>query len=87
MSRPHLSDRGSSISAVSATRTANSTPPSDAGRTTLPWTALTLDEARAKLSGWHFAKECLSDGENEILYVAEALLRLIDERDPNGYAR
>lgn len=45
----------------------------------LPWTTLTLAEARSRLAGWHFAKESLSDGEREILYVAEALLRLIDE--------
>lgn len=45
---------------------------------TLPLTSMTLADARTKLSGLHFAKECLSDGERDILYVAEALLRLID---------
>lgn len=52
----------------------------------LPSSSLTLDDARAKLSGWHFAKEALSDGEREILFVAEALLREID-RIEGGYAR
>lgn len=46
----------------------------------LPWTHLTLDDARAKLAGWHFAKEALSDSEREILYVAEAVLRELDRR-------
>lgn len=46
----------------------------------LPMTHLTLEDARNKLAGWHFAKECLSDGELEILYVAEAALREIDRR-------
>lgn len=52
----------------------------------LPRTDLTLDSARAKLSGWHFAKEALSSGEREILFVAEALLRLLDE-EAGGYRR
>lgn len=55
--------------------------------TELPATGLTVDQARSKLSGWHFAKECLSDGERDILHVAEGLLRLIDAGDPRGYAR
>lgn len=45
----------------------------------LPWTGTTLKEARSKLSGLHFAKESLTDGEREILYIAEALLRRVDE--------
>lgn len=45
----------------------------------LPWTGLTLKEARNKLSGLHFAKESLTDSEKEILYIAEALLRRVDE--------
>lgn len=45
---------------------------------TLPRSELTLDQARAKLSGWHFAQEALTEGEREILHVAEALLRLHD---------
>lgn len=45
----------------------------------LPWTGMTLKEARSRLSGYHFAKEMLSDGERDILYIAEALLRKIDE--------
>ena len=46
----------------------------------LPWTHLTLDDVRRKLAGWHFAKESLSDGEIEILYIAEALLRQVDHQ-------
>lgn len=46
----------------------------------LPWTDLTVDDARRKLAGWHFAKEALSKGEREILYVAEALLRELDRQ-------
>jgi hypothetical protein len=42
-------------------------------------TGLSIDEARRKLSGLHFAKEALSPGEREILYIAEGLMRLIDE--------
>jgi hypothetical protein len=53
----------------------------------LPMTDLTLDQARSKLAGWHFAKESLTDGEAEILYVAEAVLREFDRRSPRGYAR
>lgn len=45
----------------------------------LPWTGTTLKDARSKLSGLHFAKEGLTDGEREILYIAEALLRRIDD--------
>lgn len=47
--------------------------------TPLPMTGLSLDDARRKLSGWHFAKEALSETEREVLYVAEGLLRLIDD--------
>ena len=46
--------------------------------TTLPKTGITLAEARTTLSGLHFATEALSEGEREILYIAEGLLRLID---------
>lgn len=65
-----------------------SLPPSQVIKTTpvstkeadlLPWTGMTLKEARSKLSGLHFAKEGLTDGEREILYIAEALLRRVDE--------
>ena len=55
--------------------------------TVLPRTDLTLDRARSKLSGLHFSKECLTPGELEILYIAEGLLRLLDERDERGCAR
>jgi hypothetical protein len=47
----------------------------------LPNTDLTLHAARQKLAGWHFSQEALTKGEREILYVAEALLRLIDKHD------
>lgn len=50
----------------------------------LPWTGVTLKEARSKLSGLHFAKEGLTDGEREILYIAEALLRRLDEINDNS---
>lgn len=45
----------------------------------LPWTGMSLSEARSKLTGLHLSKEGLTDGEREILYIAEALLRQIDE--------
>lgn len=50
----------------------------------LPWTGMTLKEVRSKLSGLHFAKEALTDGEREILYIAEALLRRVDEINDNS---
>lgn len=40
-------------------------------------TFMTFGEINSKLSGLHFAKEALSDGEREILYMAEALLAQI----------
>jgi hypothetical protein len=40
---------------------------------------MTLQEARNKLAGWHFSQESLTPGERQILYVAEALLRQIDD--------
>ena len=46
----------------------------------LPNTDLTLDQVRQKLAGLHFAKEALTKGEREILYLAEALLRELDRR-------
>lgn len=51
-------------------------------KTLLPKTDLTLYDARQKLAGLHFSQEHLTSGEREILYIAEALLRLIDE---NGW--
>lgn len=51
---------------------------------TLPLLGLTLDEARAKLTALHFAKEMLTDPEREILQIAEGLLRLIDVRLAGG---
>lgn len=55
--------------------------------TVLPRTAVTLSQARARLTGWHHAKESLSENEQEILYLAEGLLRLVDAVDPGGYRR
>lgn len=48
-------------------------------RPQLPKSEMTLDDVRRRLAGWHFSQECLSEGEREILTVAEALLRLLDE--------
>jgi len=45
----------------------------------LPGTGISLDAARAKLTGLHFAKEMLTDNEREVLYLAEGLLRLVDD--------
>jgi hypothetical protein len=52
---------------------------------TLPNSGGTLADARSLLSGWHFAKESLTDREQRVLYVVEGLLRLVDERSPRGY--
>lgn len=54
-----------------------SAAPAD-GHAALPKSDLTLHRARQKLAGWHFAQECLSLSEREILHVAEALLREVD---------
>jgi hypothetical protein len=40
-----------------------------------------MDDLRMKLSGWHFGQESLTQGERDILYVAE---RLLDELDRIG---
>jgi hypothetical protein len=40
---------------------------------------LTLDEIRAKLAAFHFAKEALLKGEREILLLAETLLKALDD--------
>ena len=48
----------------------------------LPRTHLTLDDAREKLAGWHFNKARLSEREQEILDMAEALLRELERRSP-----
>lgn len=47
----------------------------------------TLEQARSKTSGWHFAKEVLTSREQELLYVTEGLLRLLDEQTSGGYLR
>lgn len=41
---------------------------------------------RAKVAGWHFSKEALTEGERDILYVAEQLLAELD-RISGGYLR
>lgn len=83
----HLSEQADSLAPMSTTPDPSAPEPTGWEPTLLPHTGLTLDQTRAKLSGLHFAQEVLSDKEREILYLAEGLLRLIDERDPNGYAR
>jgi hypothetical protein len=45
-----------------------------------------FDQVRGRLSGLHFAKECLTDGERDILSLAEALLNLLDA-EAGGYRR
>jgi len=40
---------------------------------------LTLDSARSKLAAYHFSQEALTKGERQILFIAEAVLRLVDE--------
>lgn len=45
----------------------------------------TINDARQKIAGWHFAKESLSDGEREILLVAERLMRVLDDEAPGGW--
>ncbi len=60
------------------------------GMTLVPRGALagdTLDELRSRLSGWHFAKEALDPQALEVLYVAEALIAILDEEASNGYRR
>lgn len=37
-----------------------------------------ISDIRSKLSGWHFAKECLTPTEREMLYVAEQLMDELD---------
>ena len=54
--------------------------------TVLPLTGITLDEARTKVTALHFAREALSDAEDELLAIAEGLLRLLDVR-AGGTAR
>ena len=50
--------------------------------TILPRTNMTLQEAKDKLTAWHHMKEQLTSTEQEILYIAEGLLRLVD---PESY--
>jgi len=38
-----------------------------------------LSQIRSKLAGYHFAKECLSKGERELLAIAEALMAVSTE--------
>ena len=53
---------------------------------TMGASGLTLDRARSKLSGWHFAKECLDPQAVEVLAVAEAVLSELDRLN-GGYTR
>lgn len=39
---------------------------------------------RSKMSGWHFGQESLTEGEREILHVAERLIRICDDRRERG---
>ena len=39
---------------------------------------MSLSDLRAKASGWHFAKEMLTDSERQMLAVIEELLKEID---------
>ena len=41
-------------------------------------TGLSLDDARSKLAGLHFAQESLTYSQREILHIAEAVLRMYD---------
>ena len=69
---PHLVARGDDKGGVSAFPTAASER--------LPRTHLRFDDARDKLAGWHLNQARLSEGEREILDVAEALLRELEGR-------
>lgn len=44
-----------------------------------------IEDLRSRLSGWHFAKEWLSDEEREMLYVAEQLMDLLDGIADTGF--
>lgn len=46
--------------------------------TVLPGTSFTLDDARARISGLHFAKEALSRIDRVVLVFAERLLAVVD---------
>jgi hypothetical protein len=46
-----------------------------------------MADIRGKASGWHFAKEALSDTERGMLHVLEGLVDLVDGLTPNGYFR
>ena len=45
-----------------------------------------LNDLRSKVAGWHFSKEALTEGERDILYVAEQFLAELD-RIAGGYLR
>jgi hypothetical protein len=47
---------------------------------------LSLDELRAKASGWHFAKEMLTRQEHRMLECIEELLKELDSQTTRGYA-
>jgi hypothetical protein len=56
------------------------------GHALLPKNRILLDEARSKLSGYHFAKEAIDPQAVDVLFYAEALLEELDRRH-GGYAR
>ena len=58
----------------------------EAGKALLPKNHITLDEARSKLSGFHFNQESMSEDAREVLFYAEALMDELDRR-AGGYAR
>jgi hypothetical protein len=57
----------------------------EAGRALLPKNMMQLQKVRSRLSGYHFAKECLEPEAAAILFLAEALLEELDRRS-GGYA-
>lgn len=50
----------------------------------LPWTGITVGEARQRLAILHFSQEILTEKERDILYLAEGLLRLLDPESYGG---
>jgi len=58
----------------------------ESGKALLPKNHITLDEARSKLSGFHFNQESMSEDAREVLFYAEALMNELDRR-AGGFAR
>lgn len=70
-------------------RTVKSTIDPESGLTIIPdgvYAGTELSDIRSKLSGLHFAKEALTKGERDILYLAEALMHVLDA-EAGGYRR